>query len=186
MLDPSKLRGKWGSYRQKDSGGDNNWRTPPEFFKYLDDRFHFAADVAASHENAHCLEFLTKEDDALSVPWHKRWPGETVFCNPPYGRDVGQWVDKFCEEARKGVTVVALLFPRTDTKWWHQGVMQAVEVSFLSGRVVFLDSNGEPPPGNAGLGPSCIVVWSPGYSGPPVMKSLPWREHRNNRKNHGH
>lgn len=41
----------------------------------------------------------------------------TVFCNPPYGRAVGEWVKKAYEESKKpGTLVVCLLPARTDTR----------------------------------------------------------------------
>jgi len=48
------------------------------------------------------------------------WAGETVFCNPPYGKAIGKWVEKCYKENLKGVAVVMLIPARTDTSWFHK------------------------------------------------------------------
>lgn len=65
--------------------------------------------------------------------------GETVFCNPPYGRNnTGLWVEKCYLEAQKPNTTVVLLIPaRTDTKWFHKYIYKKHEVRFLKGRIKF-------------------------------------------------
>uniref|UniRef100_UPI00054D5781 DNA N-6-adenine-methyltransferase n=1 Tax=Desulfovirgula thermocuniculi TaxID=348842 RepID=UPI00054D5781 len=79
---------------------------------------------------------------------------------------IGKWIQKAYEEAQKGATVVCLLPSRTDTAWWHEYVMRAAEVRFIRGRLRFGGAeNGAPFP-------SCVVVFRPGYSGPPVVKSM--------------
>lgn len=46
--------------------------------------------------------------------------GQTVFCNPPYGRAIKDWVKKSSEEAKKPNTTVVMLIPaRTDTSYFH-------------------------------------------------------------------
>lgn len=42
-----------------------------------------------------------EETDGLSQSWDR---GGAVFCNPPYGREIGKWVQKAFEEARGGVS----------------------------------------------------------------------------------
>ena len=46
--------------------------------------------------------------------------GQTVFCNPPYGRAIKDWVKKSSEEVKKPNTTVVMLIPaRTDTSYFH-------------------------------------------------------------------
>lgn len=53
------------------------------------------------------------------------WCGETVFCNPPYGRAIYDWVFKCWREFRKSGTTVVLLIPvRTDTRYCHKFTVQ--------------------------------------------------------------
>lgn len=73
------------------------WETPQGFFDELDREFHFELDVCATSENAKCRRFYTKEQDGLAQPWTGR-----VWCNPPYGREIGKWVKKAFETAAGG------------------------------------------------------------------------------------
>lgn len=63
------------------------WATPQRFYDELDREFNFELDVFATPENAKCRRFYTKEQDGLAQPWTGR-----VWCNPPYGREIGKWV----------------------------------------------------------------------------------------------
>lgn len=65
------------------------WETPQDFFDELDREFHFTLDVCAIPENAKCEKFYSPEEDGLSQPWEGN-----VWCNPPYGRGIGDWVAK--------------------------------------------------------------------------------------------
>lgn len=89
------------------------WGTPQAFFDELDKEFHFDLDVAASDGNHKCAKYYTKETDGLANLSH--WGGQ-VWCNPPYGREIGKWV-KACAEY-SGPSVM-LLPARTDTRWFH-------------------------------------------------------------------
>lgn len=87
------------------------WETPDAFFRALDAEFHFTLDVCALPVNAKCREFYTPKQDGLKQPW-----SGAVWCNPPYGREIGKWVKKAAEET---CMVVMLLPARTDTAWFH-------------------------------------------------------------------
>ena len=67
-----------------------DWATPQAFFDALDAEFHFTLDPCASPGNAKCGKFYTIADNGLE----QDWAGETVFCNPPYGRAIYDWVFK--------------------------------------------------------------------------------------------
>lgn len=75
----------------------DDWATPRDFFEKLDAEFHFDLDVCASAENAKCERFFTKADDGLSKEWRGR-----CWMNPPYGREIGQWVRKAFETSLRG------------------------------------------------------------------------------------
>lgn len=76
-----------------------DWRTPKGFFRELDQEFHFGLDAAATPENAKCERYFTPETDGLSRPWSGYG---AVFCNPPYGREIGKWVQKAYSEHVRG------------------------------------------------------------------------------------
>lgn len=73
------------------------WATPQDFFDALDAEFHFTLDVCAVKGNAKCADYYTPEQDGLTQSWTGR-----VWCNPPYGRNVGQWVKKAHDTASGG------------------------------------------------------------------------------------
>ena len=74
-----------------------DWCTPQDFFDRLNEEFGFVLDAAATDKTAKCPLYYTPETDGLSQSWDR---GGAVFCNPPYGREIGKWVKKAYEEAR--------------------------------------------------------------------------------------
>lgn len=130
------------------SSKTDQWATPQDFFDELNLEFHFTLDPCADKDNHKCKKYFTKEDDGLQ----QDWGGETVFCNPPYGRNLtGQWVKKASEEINKpGTTVVLLLPSRTDTKWFHDYLYKKdnVELRFVKGRLKFGDGKNSAPFGS--------------------------------------
>lgn len=116
-----------------------DWGTPQDFFDTLNEEFHFKLDAAATAQNAKCPAYFTPEMDGLSQSWTL---GGAVFCNPPYGREIGRWVKKAYEEAQKGVRVVLLIPARTDTNYFHDYIYGKAEIRFIRGRLRFTDDNG--------------------------------------------
>ena len=116
------------------SSKSNEWGTPQDLFDQLDKIYNFTLDPCATHENAKCKKYYTKQDNGLS----KDWGGEIVFMNPPYGREIGKWVKKAYEESLKGAVVVCLIPARTDTKYYHDYIFPyAKDIEFVKGRLEF-------------------------------------------------
>lgn len=44
--------------------------------------------------------------------------------NPPYGREIKQWMRKAYEASLAGALVVCLIPSRTDAGWWHDYAMK--------------------------------------------------------------
>lgn len=131
------------------SSASEEWETPQELFDRLNSIYHFNLDPASTDENAKCSLHFTRQDDGLS----KNWGGYRVFCNPPYGRGIGKWVQKAWEESRKPGTLVVMLLPaRTDTRWFHDYCMKG-SVKFIRGRLKFGKSRNSAP------FPSMIVIF---------------------------
>lgn len=65
------------------------WSTPQDLFDKYNAIYHFDTDVCALPENAKCENYFTPEVDGLK----QTWVG-VCWCNPPYGRYVGEWVKK--------------------------------------------------------------------------------------------
>jgi phage N-6-adenine-methyltransferase len=125
------------------------WATPPDLFAELDREFSFTLDAAATVENAKCTRFFTRKENGLAQPWQGR-----VFCNPPYGRGIGRWIQKAWESAQGSACelVVCLVPARVDTSWWHDHCTRG-EVRFLRGRVRFGGADSGAP------FPSAVVVF---------------------------
>ena len=119
------------------SSATDEWATPQDLFDSLDKR--------------------VMED--RGIVWQmrklsKNWGGQSVFCNPPYGRQIGKWVQKALEESQKPGTVVVMLIPaRTDTSWFHDYIYGKAEVRFVRGRIKFGEAKNNAP------FPSMIVVF---------------------------
>lgn len=124
------------------------WATPQDFFDKLDNEFHFTLDVCATPENAKCEKYYTKKDNGL----FQNWDG-VVWCNPPYGRQIGEWVEKAYIEHTRGATVVMLLPARTDTKWFHDYIYPYAQIRFVRGRLKFGNSTNSAP------FPSMVVIF---------------------------
>lgn len=125
-----------------------DWETPQDFFDQLNEEFNFDLDPCSSDENHKCILYYTKEQDGLK----QDWGDHTVFCNPPYGREIAKWVEK-CANHR-GVSVM-LIPARTDTKYFHKWIYQKnnVEIRFIPGRLKFGNSKNSAP------FPSMVVVF---------------------------
>lgn len=133
------------------SSESGEWSTPQDFFDKLNEDFHFTLDPCADDLNHKCEKYYTKEQDGLK----QDWSGETVFCNPPYGRDVRKWVEKCFDEVYAGKCrcAVMLLPARTDTRWFHEYIYHKAEVKFIKGRLKFGDQS-QPAPF-----PSMVVIF---------------------------
>lgn len=113
------------------SSQSNEWATPQDVFDRLDAEFHFTTDVAANAENAKCKRYFTEADNGML----QSWAGERVWCNPPYGGQIGKWIEK---AAISNADVVVMLIPaRTETRAWHQYIFPVAEIRFLEGRLKF-------------------------------------------------
>lgn len=148
------------------SSKKDDWTTPDDLYNCLDEEFRFDFNVCCRTDNIKAPQgfCFDKGQDALVEDWNDHAPSGTFFMNPPYGRGIGDFVKKAYKESKKGCVVVCLLPARTDTKWWHDYVMKAIEVRFVKGRIKFGGAeNGAPFP-------SAIVIfgitesWTPYFT----------------------
>lgn len=116
-----------------------DWKTPKEVYNKLNQEFHFDFDPCP---------FNPEFDGLLIEDW-----GQINFVNPPYGREIGKWIERGVREWMKGHTVVFLIPSRTDTKWWHNWVMKADEIRFIRGRLKFDAQKNSAP------FPSAVVIF---------------------------
>jgi phage N-6-adenine-methyltransferase len=133
------------------SSKTDDWATPQDFFDALDEEFGFDLDPCASASNKKCNKHFSLEENGLEQDWGQ----STVFMNPPYGREIKDWMKKAYESSMNGATVVCLVPARTDTKWWHSYAMQG-EIRLIKGRLKFGNAKNNAP------FPSAIIVFGKG------------------------
>lgn len=129
------------------SSNTDEWATPQYLFDELNEEFRFDVDVCANEENHKCPVYFNKEQDGLSFDWGGY---KSVWCNPPYGRQIRKWVKKAYES---GTQVVMLLPARTDTTWFHEWIYGKAEIRFIRGRVKFGNGKVDAP------FPSMVVIF---------------------------
>jgi phage N-6-adenine-methyltransferase len=140
------------------TSNDDTWSTPRDFFNKLNLEFDFGLDAAALSSSTLVPDNWygpdhpdTNRQDAFTNCWAIDANNKTIFLNPPYGRTIGDWVEKANFEARHGAVVVCLVPARTDTNWWHNYCIQH-EVRFIKGRLKFGNQKNSAP------FPSAVVV----------------------------
>jgi len=126
------------------------WDTPKSLVDDLAAIFNWDWDVCASTDNV-CHFYFDQTDNGLECDWEG-----LCWMNPPYGREIGKWVDKARQSAGSFLdetAVVCLVPARTDTKWWHDNVPFASLVVFIKGRLKFGNATNSAP------FPSAFVVF---------------------------
>lgn len=147
------------------SSATEEWATPRAFVRAIERRLGgpFDLDVCATPENTVCERFYTKGDDGLSKPWN----AERVWMNPPYGYGIGKWIRKAWESSERDAGIVVALIPaKTETAWWHDYVMRAVEICLIRGRMRFSGSLVNAP------FPSALVMWEPVRGWDPTFTTM--------------
>ena len=127
---------------------NDEWLTPPEIIKSLGEfdidpctPINRPWDTAKIHYN--------KNDDGFTKEWHGR-----VWCNPPYGRQTFEWINKLAAHGN-GMT---LIFARTETLGFHQEVWDKADaIFFFKGRLKFHYVDGTQ--GQCANAPSCLVAY---------------------------
>jgi hypothetical protein len=141
----------------------DEWLTPPYITAALG---HFDLDPCAPISPPWRIADwnLNILDDGLAQDWSK-W--NFVWCNPPYGRETGKWLEKM----KRHNNGIALIFARTDTRMFQDHVFTADAILFLKGRLSFYDVTGKKG-GTAGA-PSCLVAYGPEAVGRLTQCGLP-------------
>ena len=142
------------------TSNSSEWETPQWLFDKYNKEYNFTLDVCATKENTKCKKYFTKKENGLLQDWGKH----TCWMNPPYGREIGKWVEKAYKSSLNGSTVVCLVPSRTNTRWWHDFIMRG-EIIFLKGRLKMINrmhkdyrKNGDFKISSAPF-PSAIVVF---------------------------
>jgi hypothetical protein len=95
-------------------------------------------------------EHLTIKDDGLWPTWDS-W--KFIWCNPPYGDHVGDWLEKLADHG----SGIALVFARTETEWFFRTVWHRAScLLFLKKRITFCHVDGTPGKYTGGA-PSVLI-----------------------------
>lgn len=95
-------------------------------------------------------EMWTVKDDGLMRPWHG-----LVWCNPPYGRAMGTWLNRLATHN----SGIALIFARTETDAFFRYVWPiASSLLFLKGRLTFNYPDGSAPRNGANSGGPSVLI----------------------------
>lgn len=139
-----------GGHTSAVRGASDDWLTPPEIVKKLGP-FDLDPCASISQPWVTAEKMLTIDDNGLWADWTGY-----VWCNPPYGPQVGEWMGKLATHGNG----IGLIFARTETKEFHRQVWnRANALFFFAGRLFFHQPiTGKRAAHNAG-GPSVLVAY---------------------------
>lgn len=111
-----------------------DWQTPPGVLDLVRGLGQIDLDPCTTADNpTEARRFYAPPQDGLTLPW-----GEGLaYVNPPYGREIGAWVDRCHRSALGGLEVVLLTPSRTDTRWFTRLWETADAMCFWRGRIRF-------------------------------------------------
>lgn len=127
----------------------DSWITP----KWLLDRLGpFDLDPCACDPQPWPCADQQYTENGLLLPW-----SGLVWCNPPYGRALGDWLNRCALHGN----AIALVFARTETQAFFDNVWPFAScLLFLRGRVTFHYPDGSTPRNGANSGgPSVLIAY---------------------------
>lgn len=128
--------------------GKDEWLTPPEIIADLGP-FDLDPCSPTNRPWPTAKMHYTIEDNGLLMPWDG-----FVWCNPPYGKEAGVWLEKCALHGN----AIALTFARTETNMFFRCVWErASAILFVKGRISFYHVNGKKG-GSAGA-PSVLIAY---------------------------
>lgn len=128
------------------------WYTPPEIFEALGLTFDLdPCSPGPGLSYVPALRHYTARDNGLTSPW-----AGTCFVNPPYGPHTKVWLSKLAAHGDG----IALVFARTDVKWFQEHGVKADVICFVASRVRFFQGNLTDRAKDAGSG-SMLLAYGP-------------------------
>lgn len=178
------------------SSARHTWATPTKLVKAIEVALGwvFGLDAAALPETAVCPRYIAPpgfEEHAETLHERRKpvafdavsgavWDGETVWLNPPYGRDVGDFVAEAARQVYDPSSPVkrcaVLIFMRSDTKWWHDSAFKACAWLVIKGRVKFTIGGAEAAKAGAPA-PSVVLCFDAEHDPAegPLVVPFDWR-----------
>lgn len=127
------------------------WLTPPAVIEALGP-FDLDPCAAVGQPWATAARHYTIADDGLNKPW-----AGLVWCNPPFGSGIDQWLDRLADHGNG----LALVPARTEARWFDRGVWDKADaVLFVHGRLRFHHVDGTPARSTLGT-PICLAAYGP-------------------------
>lgn len=131
------------------------WYTPRWLFDAMG--VEFDMDVASPEAGpvpwVPARRFVTPSEDGLVVPYEG-----LVWCNPPYGKLTAPFLGRVHAHGNG----LALVFARTDTRWFHAHVATAYSILFFNKRIRFVDRE-EREGGSPGAGSMLVAYGREAY-----------------------
>lgn len=150
LFGEATVRRKAVGAHESNSGGNDEWLTPPWLIKSLGE---FDLDPASPINRPWptARQHMTLEDDGLRTLWPE---GARVWCNPPYAH-VWRWLAKLAAHGNG----IALIFARTETRGFREQVWEKADgMLFLHKRLSFHHVDGTEAKANSGA-PSVLVAY---------------------------
>lgn len=130
------------------------WYTPQWVFDGLPCTFDLDPCSPLTGPVTPAARHLTKDDDGLASPWGV---DELVWLNPPYYREV---ITDWMRKMRKHGNGIALVYARTDTKWFQ--LYPPDSIFFIGKRIRFVESGTMLPSEASGGAPSVLLGYGRG------------------------
>jgi hypothetical protein len=116
-------------------GNTNDWLTLPALLKRLGVFDLDPCGCPGMPWSTAKMTYFFPEHDGLTEPWEGR-----VFCNPPYGGQVGKWARRLAEHGNG----IFLVYVRTETEAWQEDIFPFADaILLLARRINFLLPSGE-------------------------------------------
>lgn len=136
-------------FERPNTGNTNDWLTPPALLQCLGTFDLDPCGCAGMPWRTATTTYFLPDHNGLEEPWYGR-----VFCNPPYGPNVGDWARRMSKHGNG----IMLIFARTETNTWQQDIFPFADATlFLSGRLRFYSPSGERS--NSGTAPSAVLAY---------------------------
>lgn len=114
---------------------NNTWFTPMDIISLLGP---FDVDVCTTKKRPYDIasqNIEIEECNSLEVDWCLF--GKFVWMNPPYGKEIDPFIEKF-KNHNNGI---ALVFARMGAPWMQSWVREKRGIFFLRKRIAFIDTN---------------------------------------------
>lgn len=139
-----------GGHHHPYSGASDDWLTPKPI---IDNLGPFDLDPCASYQQPwrSARIMYAPPKNGLALPWKGM-----VWCNPPYGPQTWEWLERLAEHGEG----IALTFARTETRGFFAEVWgKASALLFIEKRLYFhYPITGERASSNSG-GPSVLIAY---------------------------